>query len=136
MLALLEHLCFRGVEIFRLASIQTATAEADHTALTIADGHHHAMTETVVEAITAFTRHNQTRSFQELGSESLHLLEVLEQSIPLIGCIPELELFERGFVQTACLAQIAQGISPLGCSELRTEPTRRKRQSAMQLVAA
>ena len=110
MLAFLEHLRFGGIEIFRFAPIQAATSEADHTALTVADGHHHAMTETVIKTVAAFARNHQTRCFQKFRSESLHLLQVLQQTVPLIWCIAKFELFKRGFVQAACFTQIAKRI--------------------------
>ena len=48
---------------------------------------------------------------------------MLEQTVPLIGGIAELEGLHRGFAQATLIAQVSQGISARCTLELTTKPT-------------
>ena len=126
MLALLKHLRFRGIEVFRFRTIQAAATKPDHAALPVADRHHHPMTETVIEAVAALTGHDESSRFQQFGRHPLHLLQMAQQTIPLIGGIAKFKTLEGGLTQPSRLTQIGQRLSADRLLELTAEPSRRQ----------
>ena len=102
-LPFLKHLRFGGVEVLGLTAIEAAATEADDPPLPIADGHHHAMAKTVVEAIATPAWHHQTGRFQQLRVQPFHLLQMVEQPIPTLRGVPQTEALQRGFAETALL---------------------------------
>ena len=119
-LALLEHLRFRRVEVLGLAAIEAATAKTDDAALAIADWHHHPMAEAVVETTavgdtavggrtvggrairaglvlvtTALAGHHQARRLQQLRRQPLHLAQVVEQPVPTLGRVAQAKGLDR-----------------------------------------
>ena len=94
------------------------------------------MAEAVIKTVPPFAGNHQSCCLQQFWSQSLHLLQMLEQAIPLIGRVTQLELIEGGFAQAAGLTQIAKCISTGVCSELCTEPAGGQCKRSVQLVAA
>jgi hypothetical protein len=135
-LALLEHLRFRGVEVFRLGPVQPPATEADHPALAVTDRHHHPVAEAVVEAAASLPGHHQAGRLQQIGTEALHLLQVLQQAVPAGRGIAELEGLEGGLGEAALPAQVGEGRRPLRSAQLGLEPARRQGQHPVQTVAA
>ena len=86
---LLKQLRFWRVEIFRLAAIEAATAKTDDAPLTVVNGHDDAVPKTVIEPIASLTGHDQSSSFEQVRSQPLHLLQMLQQAIPLIRGITQ-----------------------------------------------
>ena len=84
-LAFLEQFRLRRVQILRLTAVQAAAPEPDHPTLAIVDRHHHPMAEAVIEPVATLTGHHEAGSLQQLWCQPLHLLQMAEQAIPLIG---------------------------------------------------
>ena len=136
MLALFEQLRFRGVEIFGFAAVEAAATEADHPSLTVVNRHHHPMTEAVVEAVAPLAGNHKTGGFQKLGGKTLHLLQVLEQTVPLVRGVTQLKGLLGGQAQAAGLTEI--GLSQLsgGTEQLSAEPAGSQGQNALQFLPA
>ena len=94
------------------------------------------MPEAVIETIAALPRHHQTCGFEMLRIQSLHLLEVLQQAIPLIRRITQFKLLKGGVTKSTLVLQVTQRIST-GCNlQLAPKPTSSQRQHPMQRVPA
>ena len=91
------------------------------------------MAETVVKTVASFAGNNKSGSLEQFGGTSLHLLKVLQQTIPLIRCITELKRLLGGEAETTGFTQI--GLRLLSCStaKLRAEPSGGKSQNALKL---
>ena len=59
---------------------------------------------------------------------------MLEQTVPLIGGIAELEGLHRGFAQATLIAQVSQGIGARCTLELTAKPTGSEGQRTMQVI--
>ena len=94
------------------------------------------MAEAVIKPISPFAGNHQPRCLKQFRSQSLHLLQMLEQAIPLIRRITQLELIEGGFAQAAGLPQVAKCIGTGFSPELGTKPAGSQCKRAVQLVAA
>ena len=135
-LALLEQLRFGGVEVFGLAAIEAAATEADHPPLAVLDRHHHPMAEAVVETIPPLAGHHQPGGFQQLRAQPLHLLQVGQQAIPLLGGVAELEGLQGGLTEAPAIAQIGQGRGTNRAAQLAAEPAGRQGEHLVELLAA
>jgi hypothetical protein len=80
------------------------------------------MAKTVVKAIPPLARHHQPRRFEQFRSESLHLLEMLGQTIQLIRGVSETELLQRRLPQPPFLLQIGEGHRAAAAFQLTAEP--------------
>ena len=133
--SLLKHLCFWGVEILRLAAIEAATAKTDHTPLTVVNRHDDAMTKTVVEPITSLTRNHQSSRFEQFRSQSLHLLQMLQQAIPLIRGITQFKCVLDGRTESTLFREVVEGLLTSRTPQLTAKPAGSEGQSALELVA-
>ena len=97
MLAFLEQLRLWRIQILGLTAIQTPATETDHTALSVVNRNHHPMAETVVETVSTLARYDQTSRLQELRGEPFHLLQMLQQAVPLIRRIAKAERLLGGW---------------------------------------
>ena len=136
MLPLLEHFGLGGIEVLRFAAIKAAPSKTNHPALTVMDRNHDPMAEAVIKPITALARHHQTSCLQKLGSQSLHLLKMLQQTIPLIRRVAELEGLLGSRTQPSGLADVFEGFCARGRHQLATKPASSEGQSPLQLVPA
>ena len=59
---------------------------------------------------------------------------MLEQTVPLIRGIAELEGLHRGFAQATLIAQISECIGARGTLQLTAKPTGSEGQRTMQLI--
>jgi len=60
MLALIEHLRFRRVQVFGLAAIKAATTKANDAPLAIVNRHHQPVAKTVVKTIAPLAGDHQS----------------------------------------------------------------------------
>ena len=121
--ALVKHLRFRGVEVFRFAAIEAAAAKANDSPLPIVDGDHQPMAEAVVETIAPFARHHQSGGFHQAGINPLHLLEVTQQPIPSLGGIAQFKGFDRAGAQPPLFPEVVERSAPSGaCRRERNQP--------------
>ena len=109
---LVKHLRFRRVEVFGLAAIKAAAAEANDSALTVVNRHHQPMAETVVKAIAPFAGHHQASRFHQAGINALHLLEMAQQPIPRFWGIAQFKGFDRAGAQPPLLGEVVECCGP------------------------
>ena len=135
-LALLEHLGFRGIEVFGFAAIKAAPTKPNHPSLAVLNGHHHPMAKTVVEAIPPFAGYHQPGGLEQLGPQPFHLLEMLDQAIPLLGGVPQFKTVEGGLAQPALSGEIGKGALAFRTTQLATKPARSEGEHLVELLAA
>ena len=135
-LALLEQLGLGRVEVLGFAAIEAAAAKTDHPPLAVLDRHHQPAPEAVVEAIPALARHHQPGRLQPGGLEALHLLEVLEQPIPLIGGIAQFKRLDRGGLQAPAFLEVSPGWGSLRRQQLAAEIPMGQAHHPVQLLPA
>ena len=133
-LAFFEQLRLRRVQILRFTAVQAATTESDHPTLAIVDRHHHPMAEPVVEPIATLTGHHEAGSLQQLWCQTLHLLQMAEQAIPLIRGIAELKRVLRRRGQSPLRREIRHGLLASRALELRSKPTGSQGNSPLKLL--
>ena len=136
MLPLLEHFGLGGVEVFRFAAIKAASPETDHPTLTVMDRHYDPMAEAVIKPVAALAGNHQPSSLEKLRGQPFHLLKMLQQTIPLVRRIAELEGLLGGGAQPSGLTEVFEGLCARGCHQLAAKPTGSQGQGPLQLVPA
>ena len=134
MLAFLEHLRLWGVQVFGLAAIQTPATEANHTTLTVVNRNHHPMAKTVVEAIATLAGDHQSSCLQQLSRKAFHLLQMLQQAVPLVRGITETECLLSGECQAAGFREVGKGLLTRRAAQLAAKPTCRQGQGPLKLL--
>src|SRR5690606_9833661 len=86
---LVEDRRLRGVQVFRLAGAEDASAEADHVAARIADREHDPVAEPVVDAAALVA--NQEPGLEQLRDALLVPAEPLQHGIPRVGRVAQAE---------------------------------------------
>ena len=133
--SLLKHLRFWRVEVFRLAAIEAATTKTDHAPLAVVNRHDDAVTKTVVEPIAPLTGNHQSSRFEQVRRQSLHLLQMVQQAIPLIRGITQLKRVLDGRTQSTLFGEVIERLLTSRTAQLGAKPTRSEGQSALELVA-
>ena len=132
-LAFLKQLRLRRIQILRFTAIQAATTEPDDPTLAIMDRHHHPMAESVVEPVATLAGHHEAGSLQQLWCQALHLLQMVQQAIPLIRGIAQLKRVLRRRGQSPLRREIRQGLLASRALELRSKPTRSQGNGPLKL---
>ena len=80
------------------------------------------MAKSVVETVSPFSGHNKTCCLKNLRGESLHLLQMFEQAIPLIRGVAQFECLKGGWTEAALFREVCQGCMSRGALQLAAKP--------------
>ena len=92
------------IEVFGLAVVQNAAAEADDAPLLVADGKHDAVAETVVVSVLLFVM-DDLPAFRQ-GVVGIGL-EDLRQRLPAVGCVAQSVMADDFGIQAASVEVLA-----------------------------
>ena len=92
------------------------------------------MAKAVIEATSTLARHNETRRFQQLRSQSLHLLKMGQQTIPLIRCVAELKRVLSREAESPNVTEVRASLQAALSQKLAAEPASSQSRGALQFL--